>query len=73
MGAAAPGNRTKPFAGEAERSGKRRYCAAFNEALPVQQRHEMLPRVCALAICFQRSAYTARTATQRAALHIAQR
>jgi hypothetical protein len=25
-------------AGEAERSGKREYCAVFNEALPVQQR-----------------------------------
>ena len=36
LGAAAPGNRTKPFAGEAERSGKREYCAAFNEALPVE-------------------------------------
>jgi len=32
---------SKPSAGEAERSGKREYCAAFNEALPVQQR---LPR-----------------------------
>jgi len=31
----------KPSAGEAERSGKRRYCAAFNDALPVQKR---LPR-----------------------------
>jgi len=29
---------SKPAAGEAERSGKREYCAAFNEALPVQQR-----------------------------------
>ena len=32
---------SKPSAGEAERSGKRGHCAAFNEALPVQQR---LPR-----------------------------
>jgi len=29
---------SKPSAGEAERSGKREYCAAFNEALSVQQR-----------------------------------
>ena len=27
---------SKPFAGEAERSGKREYCAAFNEALPLE-------------------------------------
>jgi len=26
----------KPSAGEAERSGKRKYCAALNDALPVQ-------------------------------------
>ena len=26
---------SKPSAGEAERSGKREYCAALNEALPV--------------------------------------
>ena len=32
---------SKPFAGEAERSGKRGYFAALNEALPGQQR---LPR-----------------------------
>jgi len=32
---------SKPSAGEAERSDKREYCAALNEALPVQQR---LPR-----------------------------
>ena len=32
---------SRPSAGEAERSGKREYCAAFNEALSVQQR---LPR-----------------------------
>ena len=43
---------SKPFAGEAERSGKRGYCAAFNEALPVQQRLETLPEVLALAIAF---------------------
>ena len=43
--AAAADNRTKPVAGEAERSGKRGYCAAFNEALPVQKRHQDLSKV----------------------------
>jgi len=72
------------FAGEAERSGKRGDCAAFNEALPVQQRLETLHKVCALAFAFstahiQRAPLhsaqrcTARSATQRAALHSAQR
>ena len=72
------------FAGEAERSGKRGDCAAFNEALPVQQRLEALHKVCALAFAFstahiQRAPlhsaqrYTVRTATQCAALHSAQR
>jgi len=28
---------SKPVAGEAERGGKRKYYAAFNEAIPVQQ------------------------------------
>ena len=60
------------FAGEAERSGKRGDCAAFNEALPLQQRLKALQKVRA-CICFQHSAYTARTATQCAALHSAQR
>ena len=46
--AAAADNRTKPVAGEAERSGKRGYCAAFNEALPVQQRLKTLRKVYAL-------------------------
>ena len=75
---------SKPFAGEAERSGKRGYCAAFNEALPVEQRLETLQKVCALAFAFsaahiQRAAlhsaqrYTVRSAAQRAALHSAQR
>ena len=35
---------SKPFAGEAKRSGKRGYCAAFNEALPVEQRLESFRR-----------------------------
>ena len=72
------------FAGEAERSGKRGDCAAFNEALPVQQRLETLHKVCALAFAFstahiQRAPLhsaqrcTARSAAQRAALHSAQR
>jgi len=79
--------RTKPFAGEAERSGKRGYCAAFNEALPVQQRHETLHKVCALAFAFSAAHIcaaqlavlhraqrcTALGATQRPALHCAQR
>ena len=43
---------SKPFAGEAERSGKRGYCAAFNGALPVQQRLETLQKVRALAFAF---------------------
>ena len=65
---------SKPFAGEAERSGKRGYCAAFNGALPVQQRLETLQKVCALALhCAQRftaaTAYTARSIAQRPALH----
>ena len=75
---------SKPSAGEAERSGKREYCAAFNEALPTQQRLEALPEVCALAFAFstahiQRAAlhcaqrYTAPSAAQRAALHSTQR
>ena len=83
-GAAAPDNRTEPFAEEAERSGKRGYCAAFNEALPVQQRLEALHKVCALAFAFsaahiQRAPlhsaqrYTVRSATQCAAMHSAQR
>ena len=66
-GAAAPDNRTKPFAGEAERSGKRGYCAAFNEALPVQQRLETHHKVCALAFAFSAAHI------QRAALHSAYR
>ena len=56
----------KPFVGEAERSGKRGYCAASNEALPVQQRLETLHKVCALAFAFS----TAHI--QRAPLHSAQ-
>ncbi len=79
---------SKPSAGEAERSGKRGYCAAFNEALPVQQRLEALHKVYALAFAFsaahiQRAplhsaqSYTvraiARTIAQRPALHCAQR
>ena len=83
-GAAAPDYRTKPFAGEAERSGKQGPCAAFNEALPVQQRLETLHKVCALAFAFsaahiQRAPLhsaqrcTARSAAQRAALHSAPR
>ena len=86
-GAAAPDYRTKSFAGEAERSGKRGYCAAFNEALPVQQRHETLLKVCALAFAFSAAHIctaqlvvlhraqrcTALGATQRPALHCAQR
>ena len=51
-GAAAPDNRTKPFAGEAERSGKRGYCAASNEALPVQQRLKTLHKVYTIAFAF---------------------
>ena len=43
---------SKPFAGEAERSGKRGYCAAFNGALPVQQRLETLQKVYALVFAF---------------------
>ena len=58
---------SKPSAREAERSGKREYCAAFNEALPVQQRLEMLPKVGALEFAIS----TAHI--QRAALHCAQR
>ena len=69
---------------EAERSGKREYCAAFNEVLPMQQRLETLQKVCALASAFsiahiQRAAlhsaqrYTAPSATLRPALHSAQR
>ena len=46
---------SKASAGEAERSGKREYCAAFNEALPVQQRLEALPKVCALVSAFSRA------------------
>ena len=79
--------RTKPFAGEAERSGKRGYYAAFNEALPVQQRFETLHKVCALAFAFSAAhicaaqlavlhraqCCTALGATQRPALHCAQR
>ena len=57
---------SKPSAREAERSGKREYCAAFNEALPVQERLEALPKVRALAFAFS----TAHI--QRAALHSAQ-
>ena len=75
---------SKPSAGEVERSGKQGYCAAFNEALPVQQQLETLPKVCALAFAFstahiQRAAlhcaqrYTAPSVAQRAALHSAQR
>ena len=51
-GAAAPDNRTKSFAGEAERSGKRGYCVVFNEALPVQQQLETLHKVLAIAFAF---------------------
>ena len=58
---------SKPSAGEVERSGKRGNCAAFNGALPVQQRLETLTKVCALASAFN----TAHI--QRAALHCAQR
>ena len=77
-GTAAPGSRTKPFAGEAERSGKRGYCAAFNEALPVQQRLETLPRYTRLHLLsaqrlYSAHRYTARSAAQRPALHCAQR
>jgi len=75
---------SKPSAGEAERSGKLEYCAAFNETLPAQQRLETLLKVCALAFAFsivhiQRAAlrsaqrYTAPSVAQRAALHCAQR
>ena len=39
---------SKLSAEEAERSGKRGYCTAFNETLPVLQRLETLPKVCAL-------------------------
>ena len=74
----------KPSAEEVERSGKRGYCAASNEALPVQQRLGTLPMVYALAFAFstahiQRAAlhcaqrYTTPGVAQRAALHSAQR
>jgi len=58
---------SKLSAGEAERSGKRGYCAAFNEGLQVQQRLETLLKVCAPAFDFN----TAHI--QRAALHSARR
>ena len=75
---------SKPFAEEAKRSGKRGYCTALNEALPVEQRLETLQKVCALAFAFsaahiQRAAlhsaqrYTVRSAAQRAAHQSAQR
>ena len=57
---------SKPSAEEAQRSGKRGYCTAFNGALPVLQRLEMLPKICALAFPFS----TVRI--QRAALHSTQ-
>ena len=56
-----------PFAGEAERSDKRGYCAAFNEALPVEQRLEALQKVCALAFAFSAAHI------KHAALHSVQR
>ena len=43
---------SRPPQETAERSGKRGYCAAFNEALPVQRRLETLHKVCALAFAF---------------------
>jgi len=58
---------SKPFSGVAELSGKRGYCAALNEALPVQQRLQALLKVYALAFAFG----TAHI--QRVALHSAQR
>ena len=75
---------TPPSQEEAERSGKRGYCAAFNEALPMQQRLETLHKVCALACAFSAAhikraplhsaqRYTVRSATQCAAMHSAQR
>ena len=67
FGGGSPDNRTKPFAGEAERSGKRGYCAAFNEALPVQQRLETLPEVCALAFAFSTAHLQREAHLQRAA------
>ena len=72
FGGGSPRQPNQPFAGEAERSGKRGYCAAFNEALPVQQRLNALHKVCALAFEFQRSD-TVRSDAQRPALHSAQR
>ena len=69
---------------DAARSGKLGFCAAFNEALPVQQRLQTLHKVCALAFAFnaahkQRAPlhsaqrYTVRSDAQRAAFHSAER
>ena len=62
----------RKFAGEAERSGKRGYCAAFNESTASAATTRNASQGVRACICFQRSAYTARTATQRIALHSAQ-
>ena len=62
----------RKFAGEAERSGKRGYCEAFNESTASAATTRNASQGVRACICFQRSAYTARTATQRTALHSAQ-
>ena len=67
FGGGSPRLPNQALAGDAERSGKRGYCAAFNEAMPVQQRLVTLHKVCALAFAFSAAHI------QRAALHSAQR
>ena len=59
----------RKFAGEAERSGKRGYCAAFNESTASAATTRSASQGVRACICFQRSAYIARSAAQREALH----